>query len=70
MLNKLKLGYPTDVLPVAGGGIGAYSQASNILAFFPTAETIISSIVITAIGAIVGYLIKLALDKIFKKKNV
>lgn len=67
MIDKIKLIFTTDSLPVAGGGIGAFTQALNVAALLPTLEAVISTIVITAIGSIVGYLIKLILDKIFKR---
>ena len=55
------------VLPVLGGGVGASTQISNLTNYFPTWELIISAIIITIIGAVTGYFIKLLLDKIFKK---
>lgn len=58
----------SNSLPVVGGGYGAYTQVDHILHYFPTAEAIVSTIIITAIGALVGYLMKLILDKIFKCK--
>lgn len=67
MIDKIKLIFTTDSLPVVGGGIGAFSQALNVAALLPTLEAVISTIVITTIGSVVGYLIKLILDKIFKK---
>lgn len=58
----------TNSLPVAGGGFAAFTQIDNIFKYFPAVETVTSTIIITIIGATVGYLIKLLLDTIFKKK--
>jgi hypothetical protein len=60
--NKLN-----TIFPVAGGGLGAISQVDNLTKFFPSWEAITASLIITIIGATVGYLIKLLLDRIFKK---
>jgi phosphate/sulfate permease len=67
MINKLKMVFKTDSLPVVGGGFGAFSQTPKLIPWLPTWEVIISTIIITMIGAIVGYLVKLLLDRIFIK---
>lgn len=59
----------SDTLPVIGGATGAVSQAPKFTSFLPTWETIIGTIILTIIGAVVGYLVKLYLDKIFKCKE-
>jgi len=59
--------FSTDSLPVAGGSVGAL-VGSDILEHLPTHELVITTITLASIGAIVGYVIKVILDKIFKKK--
>lgn len=56
-----------DLLPVIGGAGGAATQANKINDYFPTVEVIVSTIIISAIGAAIGYIVKLMLDKLFKK---
>lgn len=56
----------TDSLPIIGGASGAVIQAHNI---FPTWETIIYTIVVAAVGAAVGYVVKLFLDYIVRSYN-
>ncbi len=68
VLNKF-----SDLFPVGGGAIGAVTQIDKIEQTFhwPQADMIVSTIIIAAIGAIVGYLVKLLFDIIFcntKKK--
>lgn len=60
--NKLN-----TLLPVFGGASGAASQVHKLTAFFPSWETLISSIIITVVGAVIGYLVKVLLDRVFKK---
>ncbi|MCZ2339350.1 MAG: hypothetical protein LC127_14400 [Chitinophagales bacterium] len=60
-LNKL-----TDILPVLGGAGGAASQINNITPYLPTMEAVTSTIIITVVGAVIGYLVKLAMDRLFK----
>ena len=55
----------TDNLPVVGGATGALTQVKNVM--FPSLDTIIYTICIMAIGAIVGYLIKIFLDWLILK---
>jgi len=55
----------TDNLPVVGGATGALTQVKNIM--FPSIDTIIYTICIMAIGATVGYLIKIFLDWLILK---
>ena len=57
--------FKTDSLPVIGGAGGALTQTHNLM--WPTFEQIIYTMVIAAIGATVGYLVKLLLDYLFKK---
>jgi preprotein translocase subunit Sss1 len=59
--NKL-----SDCFPVGGGAVGAVTQVKDFT-FLPTWEAIVSTIVVAAIGAAVGYLIKLLFDIIFYK---
>jgi len=55
----------STILPVGGG-----TSAGIFVSFvFPSPEQIVSTIILGAIGAIVGYLVKLLLDKIFKKNE-
>jgi len=60
----------SEALPVIGGAGGAASQIERITQYFPSWETVISSIIITVIGAVTGYLVKVLLDIVFKKKMV
>jgi hypothetical protein len=55
----------TDLLPVAGGATGAATAAERL----PSVQSIIVFIVMTIVGAIIGYLVKLGLDCIFKHKD-
>ena len=64
MMNKIM----EYMFPVGGGTIGAVSQI-NLFKYFPTWEVCISTVVVAAIGAIVGYLVKLGLDKLFKNDD-
>jgi len=57
--------FNTDNLPVLGGATGALTQVKNVM--FPSIDTIIYTICIMAIGATVGYLIKMFLDWIISK---
>jgi len=52
--------FSTDNLPPIGGAAGALTQVKNVM--FPSLDTIIYTICIMAIGATVGYLIKILLD--------
>lgn len=61
---KLKL-FSTDVLPSLGGTVRALSQINNLM--FPAFETVVYTIIIAALGAAVGYLIKIFLDWCFLK---
>ena len=54
------------VFPVGGGTIGAVSRI-NLFELLPTWEVIVSTVVLAGIGAFVGYMVKLILDKIFCK---
>lgn len=69
MIDKFKMIFKTDSLPVVGGGLGAFSQTPKLIPWLPTWEAVISTIIITAIGAIVGYLVKILLDHIFIKSR-
>lgn len=60
----------SEALPVIGGAGGDASQIKEITAYFPSWETVVSSIIITIIGAVTGYLVKVLLDMVFKKKKV
>jgi hypothetical protein len=57
--------FSTDTLPIVGGATGALTQIKSII--LPTFDIIIYTICIAAIGAIVGYLVKLFLDWLFLK---
>jgi len=68
MINKvISIIFNTDSLPAVGGATGALTQVKKILAGIPSIETIISTIIIAAVGATVGYLIKILLDMLFHK---
>jgi hypothetical protein len=66
MFEKIYFKY-SDTLPVIGGAGGAVSQAPKLFHFLPSPEQIICTIILTAIGGFVGYLVKVGLDKLFKK---
>lgn len=60
-----------DTLPVFGGAGGAISQAPE-MSYLPTAQAIVTTIIITILGAVIGYIVKLMLDitfKNYKRKN-
>lgn len=54
-----------DLLPVAGGATGAAVAAESL----PSVQSAIVFVVMTIAGAIIGYLVKLGLDLIFKHKS-
>lgn len=60
----------SDIFPIFGGSLGAVSQA-NILNSFPSWEAIIAAILLSIVGSLFGYLVKLIIDwirdKIFGK---
>lgn len=58
--------FSTDSLPVAGGSLGAVLTQTG--KFFPDLQTIIATVIIAALGAVVGYFVKLILDSYFKCK--
>lgn len=55
------------ILPVSGGATGALTQAHKFIEYLPSWKAVIGTIILTAIGGIIGYLIKLGMDKICKK---
>ncbi|MCE5347162.1 MAG: hypothetical protein LLG13_12875 [Bacteroidales bacterium] len=55
-----------DIFPIGGGAAGAISQV-NKLSYLPSWETVVSSLIITIIGATVGYLVKIGWDLAFYK---
>ena len=57
----------SDIFPPAGGAIGAVSQTKNIMSYLPTWESIVAAIIISFIGACVGYLVKLIFDIVFRR---
>jgi len=61
--NKL-----SNFFPVGGGSIGAVAQANNVdfVQYFPQWEAVISTIIIAALGAVIGYMVKLIFDLIFR----
>jgi len=66
MIDKIYIKI-TDLLPVIGGAGGAATQANKLNTLFPTAEAIVNTVIVSAIGATIGYIVKLLLDKTFKK---
>ena len=56
--------FTTESLPVVGGTTGALIQISK---FIPEWSTLTSLIVLTIIGTLIGYLVKLLLDWLFSK---
>ena len=59
----------TDIFPVAGGSIGAVS--SPLIINLPSQDMILGTIILAALGATIGYIVKLILDYIVKKcKNI
>jgi len=68
MINKIiSIIFNTDSLPIIGGATGAVTQAKKLVSYMPSVDAIISTIVITIIGATVGYLVKIFLDMLFHK---
>lgn len=63
---KIKL-FSTNMLPPIGGSAGALTQIKNIIDLMPSVDVIISTIIIAAIGAVVGYIVKMGLDYLFAK---
>ena len=62
--------FRTDSLPVLGGGVGGATGAfleTRLVEYLPSTQAIIITIILSAIGAIVGYLVKLLLDYIIKR---
>jgi H+/Cl- antiporter ClcA len=57
----------TDTLPVLGGATGAVLTPEPSI--IPTWETFICTIILAAVGAAVGYLVKLLLDYLFNKHD-
>ena len=58
----------SNTLPVVGGATGAITQATEVTStHLPSHDMVIQVIIVSTIGAVVGYLIKLALDFIVKK---
>ena len=62
MITKI---FSTDILPVVGGASGAAVAADTEKLF--TAHDVIVFVIMTIAGAVIGYLVKLLMDKIFKK---
>ena len=62
--------FSTDSLPVIGGTVGAVSQISPTK-MFPPFEVLVYTIIVAAVGAAVGYLVKLLLDLVVQnvKRN-
>lgn len=55
-----------DIFPIGGGAAGAASQANQVI-YSPTWGPIITTLLITVVGAALGYLVKLGFDYIFRK---
>ena len=66
MIHKV-FNYFSDSLPVVGGTIGAVSQVEATV-WFPSLSTFVYTGLIAVVGAALGYLVKLFLDSIFKRK--
>jgi len=59
----------SDLFPIGGGAAGALSQVDTVAQngwHLPSHEVLIPTIIIAAIGASIGYLIKLLFDIIFR----
>ena len=54
-----------DLLPVVGGATGAAAAAESL----PSVQSAIVFVIMTIAGAVIGYLVKLGLDAIFKHKK-
>mgnify|MGYP001568762465 CR=1 FL=1 len=57
----------TDIFPPLGGATGALTSKGIVGQVFPEWEVIIYTIILAAVGAVVGYLVKLFLDWFIKK---
>jgi len=55
----------TDLLPIAGGATGAATAAESL----PSVQSVIVFVIMTIAGAVIGYVVKIGLDCIFKHKN-
>lgn len=60
---------------IAGGAVGGAASTSvhviniSVFAGLPSFEMMLNTIILAAIGATVGYFIKLAWDKLLKRKS-
>lgn len=68
MTKLISLIWSTDSLPIVGGATGAVT-GGKLLSYLPALETVISTIVLAVLGSVVGYFIKLLLDRIINKRN-
>lgn len=68
MTRFFNLIWATDSLPIIGGASGAVI-ANEIISPIPPLYTIFSTIILAAIGSVVGYLVKLFLDYIINKRK-
>ena len=60
----------SNFLPIIGGGIGGVSRAGDVVqtaSHFPSHEQIIPVVIVSIIGSICGYLVKLGLDWVIRK---
>ena len=60
--------FSTDSLPIFGGAAGAVG-GNELLSPLPQFEVIVSTVILAAIGAVVGYLVKLLLDWAIKRNK-
>ena len=64
-MNKI-----TDTFPVVGGasgGVLSQNTLAQINNMWPPFSHIVYTVILAAIGALVGYLVKLLLDEMFSK---
>lgn len=61
-MNKI-----TNIFPIIGGAGGAFEAVNQTSNSLPSLKSILIYIFLTSLGALVGYLIKMLLDRIFKK---
>ena len=59
--------FSTNSLPPVGGAAGALTSQVQIIEYMPTWEAISVAVILSIVGAMTGYIIKLLLDLIIKK---
>ena len=58
-----------DRLPEIGGASGGGIASITFITWESMLGTLVSALIFTFVGGVVGYLVKVGLDKLFKKKK-